>query len=44
MTNEIKVLREFLIEFSPFYADEQVLDTMGYDDLVVAVKEAVGGM
>lgn len=44
MTNEIKVLREFLREFSPFYADDSVLDSMSYDDLVEAVKDTTEEM
>ena len=44
MTNEIRVLREFLKEFSPFYADDSVLDSMDYHDLVEAVKDTVEEM
>ena len=41
MTNEIRVLREFLIEFSPFYANDEFLDEMDYGMLVEAVKNIV---
>jgi hypothetical protein len=43
MTNEIKVLREFLLEFNPFY-NKTVLEDMVYDELVEAVKETVKEM
>ena len=44
MTNEIKVMREFLREFNPFYDDEKVLDDMNYDELVEAIKETLKEM
>ena len=44
MTNEIKVMREFLMEFNPFYDDEKVLDGMNYDELVEAMKETLKEM
>jgi hypothetical protein len=43
MTNEIKVLREFLLEFNPSY-DKTDLEDMNYTELVNAVKETVKEM
>jgi hypothetical protein len=43
MTNEIKVLREFLLEFNPYY-DKTDLEDMNYTELVNAVKETVKEM
>jgi hypothetical protein len=37
-TNEIRVLKEFCQEFSPFYNDD-VLNGMSYNDLIQATKE-----
>lgn len=39
MENEIKVLIEFLKEFSPLYNDEILLRKFTYDELVDLVKE-----
>ena len=44
ITNEIKVMREFLMEFNPFYADEKILDDMNYDELVEAMRETLKEM
>ena len=44
VTNEIKVMRDFLMEFNPFYADEKILDDMNYDELVEAMKETLKEM
>lgn len=44
MTNEIKVMRDFLMEFNPFYADEKILNDMNYDELVEAMKETLKEM
>jgi len=44
VSNEIKVLRAFLVEFNPFYADERILKEMTYGQLVDAVKETVKEM
>jgi hypothetical protein len=43
-TNEMKVLREFVKEFSPFFNDidhngKEITDTMTYTELVNEVKE-----
>jgi hypothetical protein len=43
-TNELRVLREFLQEFNPIYADVGVLFSMSYRELVDAVKETVKEM
>jgi hypothetical protein len=43
MTNEFRVLREFLLEFNPFY-NEIILKGMTYEELVNAVKETVKEM
>lgn len=37
-TNELKVLKEFVLEFSPIYTAEMVR-LMSYHDLVSVVKE-----
>ena len=38
MANEINVLREFIVEFSPFYTTEMVAE-MDYAELVKVAKE-----
>lgn len=42
-TNEIRILREFLIEFNPIFTELMVL-VMTYRNLVEAVKETVKEM
>lgn len=38
ITNEIKVLRNFILEFHPFYTKEMVKE-MKYSELTAVVKE-----
>ena len=42
MNNEIKVLREFIEEFNPFY--ERLTENMNYNELIEVVKEIVDNM
>lgn len=46
VTNEIKVLREFLREFSPFWngKSEDTLESLTYPELVDEVKDTVKEM
>ena len=37
MTNEIRILREFIMEFAPFY-NEPIAAQMNYDELIQAAK------
>lgn len=43
MTNEIKVMKEFIIEFCPFYTIE-MLENFRYSELVSLVKQIVEDM
>ena len=43
ITNEIRILREFLVEFNPFFNNEMV-EKMDYVELINAVKETVKEM
>lgn len=38
ITNEIRILTEFIVEFNPFYTKEMVKD-LSYDELISIVKE-----
>ena len=38
MTNEIKVMKEFIKEFHPFYTDE-ILDKISYRGLINIIEE-----
>ena len=39
-SNEMRILREFVVEFSPFYSYE-IANEMNYDELFVVVGEIV---
>jgi len=46
VTNEMKVLREFVKEFSPFHngldhEEKEITDTMNYDELFDVVEDIV---
>lgn len=40
-SNEIRVLKEFIMEFHPFQADTNILDDLKYYELTAIVKEIV---
>lgn len=42
-SNEIRILREFVVEFNPFY-DEVAVENFGYWELVDLVKDIVDEM
>lgn len=43
MSNEIKVMKEFIKEFHPFY-DDYILSDLKYHELVDIVKEITKGL
>lgn len=40
VTNEMRILREFIVEFCPFFTKEMA-DKMNYSELIVEIKEII---
>lgn len=43
MSNEIAILKEFVIEFSPFYTSKMV-ENMDYQELISVIKEIANNL